>query len=152
MIYLVDTNVILRLLDAAHSHHPPARAAVEGLHKAHQLRVTGQNFIELWNVATRPAENNGLGWTPAKADRVLSTVEQLFPLLPDSPAIYPRWRQLVVEFGVSGVQVHDARLVAAMQIHEVTHILTFNKDDFTRYASAGIVAVDPFSLDGESED
>ncbi len=152
MIYLVDTNVILRLVDAGHIHHAPARAAVEELQKDHQLRATGQNFIEFWNVATRPADKNGLGWQPAKADQVLGTVEQLFPLLPDSPAIYPQWRQLVVEFGVSGVKAHDARLAAAMKVNDVTHILTFNKKDFIRYGKAGIVPVDPVGLYAESEE
>jgi hypothetical protein len=33
----------------------------------------------------------------------------------------------------SGVQVHDARLVAAMLVHEVTYLLTLNKRDFMRY-------------------
>ncbi len=146
MIYLVDTNVILRLVDAEHSHHAPARATVEELQADHRLCATGQNFIEFWNVATRPADKNGLGWVPARADRVMATAEDIFSLLPDSPAIYPQWRQLIVEFGVSGVQVHDARLVAAMRVHNVAHILTFNKADFIRYASIGIVVVDPFSL------
>jgi hypothetical protein len=68
------------------------------------------------------------------------------PLLLDSPAIYQEWRQLVVSFGVSGVQVHDARLVAAMKVNGVTHILTFNTTDFVRYASTGIVAVDPTNV------
>lgn len=49
-------------------------------------------------------------------------------------------------FAVSGVQVHDARLVAAMQAHNITHILTFNTSDFTRYASLGIVPVDPATI------
>ena len=44
---------------------------------------------------------------------------------------------------VSGVQVHDARLVAAMVSHGVRHILTFNTADFNRYAPEGIIAVDP---------
>ena len=146
MIYLVDSNVLLRLVDAGHPHHAPARAAVEELQEDHQLRVTGQNFIEFWNVATRPADKNGLGWVTAKADHVLGILEQLFPLLPDSPAIYAQWRQLVVELGVSGVKAHDARLVAAMKVNNVTHVLTFNHDDFIRYAKTGIVAVDPVSL------
>lgn len=34
----------------------------------------------------------------------------------------PEWRRLVVNYGVSGVQVHDARLVATMLVHDVTHI------------------------------
>jgi predicted nucleic acid-binding protein len=32
-----------------------------------------------------------------------------------------------------GVQVHDARLVAAMKAHGVTRILTINVTDFSRY-------------------
>jgi predicted nucleic acid-binding protein len=48
-----------------------------------------------------------------------------------------------VDYGVSGVQVYDARLAAAMIVHNVTHILTFNTSDFARYAPEGIVAVDP---------
>jgi hypothetical protein len=31
-----------------------------------------------------------------------------------------------------GVQVHDARLVAAMKVHGVTRILTINIRDFSR--------------------
>ena len=97
-------------------------------------------------MATRPADKNGLGLEPADADRLLRLVERLFPVLLDVPAVYPQWRQIVVAFGVSGVQVHDARLVAAMRVHSVTHILTFNVIDFVRYASLGIVAVDPLTL------
>jgi len=38
--------------------------------------------------------------------------------------VYTKWRRLVVSFGVSGIQVHDARIVATMIVHGVTHILT----------------------------
>ena len=144
MIYLVDTNVLLRFADRAHPLHTTIRAAVRKLRASgHRLRATPQNFVEFWNVATRPTERNGFGLVSAKADRLLRFVERLFPLLPDSPAVYTEWRRLVVSFGVSGVQVYDARLVAAMRVHGVTHILTLNTSDFVRYRTGGIVAVDP---------
>jgi predicted nucleic acid-binding protein len=147
MRYLVDTNVLLRFVDGAHALHAITRHAVRTLRASGAtLYVTAQNFIEFWNVATRPAAANGLGLAPADADRLLRLVERLFPLLPDSPAVYPEWRRLVVAFVVSGVQVHDARLVAAMQAAGVTHILTFNTVDFARYATAGIFAVDPATV------
>ncbi len=147
MIYLVDTNVLLRFADRSHPCYPHVRAAVRTLRaEGHRLRATSQNCVEFWNVATRPADRNGLRLEPADADRLLRLVERLFPVLPDVPAVYPQWRQLVVAFGVSGVQVHDARLVAAMTVHGVSHILTFNVADFVRYATLGIVAVDPFTL------
>lgn len=53
-------------------------------------------------------------------------------------------RRLVIAHSVSGVQVHDARLAAAMKIHAVTHLLTLNPADFTRYPH--ITLVHPGSL------
>ncbi len=45
-----------------------------------------------------------------------------------------------------GVQVHDARLIAAMKVASVTHILTFNTIDFSRYGPEGIIAIHPASI------
>ncbi len=147
MIYLIDTNVLLRFSDRTDPRYPIVRDAVRKLvADGHGLRATAQNFTEFWNAATRPAERNGFGMTPEKTDGLLRIVEKVFSLLPDSPAIYPEWRRLVVTFKVSGVQVHDARLVAAMNHHKVKNILTFNTSDFTRYASEGIVSIDPASV------
>lgn len=144
MDYLVDTNVLLRFALRSDARHGVVRAAVRELrHRGDRLRVTTQNFVEFWNAATRPAARNGFGLSPAEADRRLRLLERVFFLLPDMPAVYGQWRRLVVTFSVSGVQVHDARLVAAMRANAVTHILTFNTSDFARYAPEGIVAVDP---------
>jgi predicted nucleic acid-binding protein len=49
-----------------------------------------------------------------------------------------------VTHGVSGKKAHDARLVAAMTVNGITHILTFNADDFTRYT--GITVLHPSKL------
>jgi predicted nucleic acid-binding protein len=103
--------------------------------------VTGQNIIEFWNAATRPVNRNGFGLTVAQADQAAAQLETYFPFASDSGAVYSEWRQLVVLVGVSGVQVHDARLVAVMRVHGLTHILTFNTVDFTRYP--GITVVHP---------
>jgi predicted nucleic acid-binding protein len=71
-------------------------------------------------------------------------VERIATLLPDSPDAYPRWKDLIVTHGVRGVQVHDAKLVALMTLHGVTHILTLNPKDFARYSA--ISAVTPEEL------
>jgi hypothetical protein len=57
-------------------------------------------------------------------------------LLPDSLAVHAAWRKLFVTHGVSGVQVHDARLAAAMRVHGVKRTLTFNDRDFARCDSS----------------
>ena len=147
MVYLVDTNVLLRFADQNHSFHANIRSAVRTLRaNGHSLCCAPQNFVEFWNVATRPIDRNGFGLTPEKADRLLRLTERLFPLLPDSPAVYREWRRLVVSFRVSGIQVHDARIVAAMLVHGVTHILTLNTIDFVWYETRGIVVVNPTTV------
>ena len=147
MIYLADTNVLLRF-----SRHEDPRYQIvqDAMHKleaeGHQLQTTLQNFSEFWNVSTRPTDQNGFGNTLLETNRLLSRLEEFFSLLPDSPEVYPIWRRLVVDYDVSGVQVHDARLAASMIVHNVKHILTFNGTDFERYKSEGIVAVDPATV------
>lgn len=147
MIYLVDTNILLRF---SRREDPGYQIAREAVHKlkagGHQLQTTLQNFTEFWNVSTRSANQNGFGRTPVETDELLQDLEHSFPLLLDSPDVYPEWRRLVVDYDVSGVQVHDARLVATMLANNVRHILTFNTQDFIRYNPEGIVPVNPTTV------
>ncbi len=144
MIYLVDTNVLLRFLHTTDPYYPIVQSAVDKLRANNdELKATSQNFAEFWNVSTRPLNKNGFDLGISEANQLLQTAEEDFPLLPDSPSTYDEWRRLVVTYGVSGIQVHDARLVATMIVHGVTRIMTFDIDDFTRYKPEGIVAVNP---------
>jgi predicted nucleic acid-binding protein len=147
MSYLVDTNILLRLCDRHHPLHATIRTAIRSLRsKGNKLQVAPQNCIEFRNVATRPSDRNGFGLTSDKVDGLLRLIERLFPIVPDVPVVYLEWRQLTTDFKVMGIQVHDARLVATMKVYGITHILTLNTVDFKRYASAGIVAVNPADL------
>ena len=113
MAYLLDTNILLRILSGDNAH-PPSVEAVDRLkERGERLHFAPQNAAEFWNTATRPKNKNGFGLSPDEAETYLTEAEVLFDVLPDVPPIYPRWRRLVREAGVSGVQVHDARLVHA---------------------------------------
>jgi predicted nucleic acid-binding protein len=130
----VDTNVLLRLLEPQHAHHRDAvYAAGRLIESGEAVHVTPQNIAEFWAAATRPVARNGLGLTSATAAAEIDRIERLFALLPDEPAIYAVWKRLVATHGVIGSQVYDARLVAAMMVHGVGRILTFNAGDFARY-------------------
>jgi len=135
--------VLLRLADPYSDLFPVAQRVVKHLHAAeHTLWISTQNCIEFWNVATRPTEKNGFGLTSSAANDLLAVMERMFPLLPDH-SFFAVWRDLVTNLSVSGVQVHDASLVARMLAHGISHILTFDSTDFQRYAVRGIVAIDP---------
>lgn len=142
MSVLVDTNVLLRSVQPSHPMHDPAVRTVAALIRSGEtVVITPQIVAEFWNVTTRPIERNGLGWSHSHAlDEVIS-IEGFFSLLIESTEVYNEWKRLLVAYGVTGVQAHDARLVAAMIVHGVGRILTFNVQDFMRYKE--IEAIQP---------
>ena len=146
MLTLLDSNVLLRAAEPSHAQHGIAVAALRALRKAgYDPCVVPQVLYEFWVVATRPIEQNGLGMSAAEAESEVTRLgPPLFRLFRDERAIYDRWRQLVVPLNITGKNAHDARLVAAMQRHGLTHLLTFNVGDFRRYP--GIQVVQPQSI------
>jgi predicted nucleic acid-binding protein len=138
-----------RIFFCAASSHPPAQFP-SNLPRLEALAATGRGVFllselaEFWSFATRPAEVNGLGFSYEEALREVAEIENLLALLPDIPAIYPVWKQLVADHRVQGVKVHDARLVAVRMVYSIEGILTFNFADFKRYGN--IRAHHPASL------
>lgn len=92
-------------------------------------------------VCTRPTTVNGLGKTAAEAMAELVSLKTLFSRLDEPRSIYDVWEQLVTRTPVVGKNAHDARLVAAMKVHGLTHLLTFNTQDFRPYPDITVVAL-----------
>ena len=141
MNILLDTNILARMAQPGHSHHQAALDATDALGLRGDVPcLVPQVLYEFWVVATRPLDVNGLGWTPDAAREEVTSLLAQFPLLEDTPAIFPHWLNLVSR-GISGKRVHDVRLQAVMLAHEITHLLTFNIGDFP--AVEGITVVHP---------
>jgi len=51
-------------------------------------------------------------------------------------------QEFVVRNAVHGKLAHDTRMVAAMQRHGLTSLLTFNKSDFSRFAGIHVLSPD----------
>ena len=66
-------------------------------------------------------------------------IERDLDFLPDSQKVHERWRALLIEHQISGVQVHDARLVASMYVHGVDMLLTGNVRDFRRFHGLNVL-------------
>jgi predicted nucleic acid-binding protein len=143
MQYLVDTGIWLRLFDRTDPQQATIRDALRALRSSgHALATCPQNIAEFWNVSTRPASaRGGYGKSVPTTERRVQFIERASTILPESPAAYRQWRQLLSAFNVQGVAVHDARLVAMMRIAGITHILTLNTADFARYSA--LTAVTP---------
>src|SRR4051812_2198474 len=123
MNLLIDTNVLVRLEDSLDPRHAEAMTAIERLKNAgHECQIVPQVLYEFWSVATRPLENNGLGLDPAKCEDAIRGWMTFFRLRLDERGIFRLWANLVAVNQVRGKVAHDARLVAAMQRHGLTHL------------------------------
>jgi len=146
MTYLVDSNILIRLVHRSDPMHVDAQNAYRILRQqGEKLCIVPQNLIEFWTVATRPTSVHGLGLTIEETSHEVSLLKSLFSLQPDSPAIFSEWEKLVVRYQVMGKQTHDTRLVAAMIAHQISHLLTFNTKDFNRFIEITTIAPQSFS-------
>ena len=133
---LVDTSVLVRTLQP---HHHVFRDRAIGLPKRAGTHIVAQNLMR-WTGTGHPEKTarmtgEGLEWKRSR---------DVF--LPETPAIYPAWETLVTQHQVMGKPAHDARLVAAMQAHGLTAILTFDRTGFSGYP--GIEVIHPDEMRG----
>ena len=102
--------------------------------------VVPQIIYEYWVVCTRPVGSpNGLGMTTTDTADQMRRLQQLFPVYRDERAIFSCWEKLVTLHDVKGKNAHDARLVATMLRHRLTHILTFNDSHFKRFTEIAVL-------------
>lgn len=142
MKVLLDTNLLTRLVNPANSEmHDLAENAIVALSQAgHIPCLLPQMIYEFWSVATRPTDANGLGMSHVEAREEVDAILQRFPLLQDERAVFHRWLDLVTENRVSGKTTHDARIVAAMLRHGLTHLVTFNTKHFARFREVAAIS------------
>ena len=148
MRYLIDTGILLRLIDKQDPRHVIVHTAFETLgNRNDDLYITSQNIAELWNVATRPIANNGLNLTPAAITQAFQqAIEPFCTIVTEQNTLPNEFRRLLLQYSVVGKQVHDARIVAMMLVWQIENMLTLNDRDFRRYEPEGINIVTPDSI------
>jgi predicted nucleic acid-binding protein len=147
MSTLIDTGVLLRAFDANSPHYRPIRQALRKLlDDGEPLTVTVQNMAEFWNVGTRPLEHNGQGLSAVRIKRRVAIVERFCEVVAEDAVSYEHWKRMIESLGVTGVKVHDARLISVMLRSGVKRIFTLNEADFRRYVGEGIEVVTPDAI------
>jgi predicted nucleic acid-binding protein len=140
--YAVDTNVLLRLSNRNQPEHSLIATAMRRLvARDVEFCFTPQNLGEFWNASTRPPERNGFGLSIQETEARVQSIERTMTILSEDERVYRVWRRLLLSHDVRGVQVHDAHLAASLEVHGVTHLLTFNGMDFKRFSS--LISVHP---------
>ena len=137
---LLDSNILFRMGKRNDPHHQLIGSALHAIvGRGVPLCFTSQTLGEFWNASTRPLDKNGFGLSLTETDRLARVIERDFDFLPDGQAVHDRWRRLLVEHEVKGVQVHDARLAASMYVHGIPQLLTINVRDFARFRGLSVL-------------
>lgn len=145
MKVLVDTNILLRAAQRTHLLSADAiQATNELVNRGEELICVPQVCYEFWVVATRPETANGLGLSSSAADTELQKLQQSMTFLNDTSFLFGQWHTLVKQHAILGKKAHDARLVAAMKTHLITHLLTLNAQDFQGFP--GITVLTPTDI------
>ena len=145
---LVDTGILLRGFARTDPQYRDIRRALFKLRRQGQEFLAAfQNIAEFMNVSTRPTSaRGGYGLSIEMTNQRVQFIETTCRVVTENPSSYARWRELVARYQVSGVSVHDARLIAVMLVHGAQRLFTLNERDFRRYEPEGIVIVTPQSL------
>lgn len=145
MLYLVDTSVLVRSVHRGDPRRHIARNAVRTLRgDGHRLCILPQNVAEFWAVCTRPASSNGLGYSADRTRRYIASLEPMFEFFYETAEVYQEWRRLLDKRDIPGRQIHDARLAAAITVHGLDQVLTFDTTHFSRFRAISVV--DPASV------
>jgi predicted nucleic acid-binding protein len=136
MRYLLDSGILLRIVNRTDQRHDQTRLAVRILKEmGHSTVTSAQNIAEFWNVCTRPAAaRGGLGLTHEVAAFRLRLIERITSVLLEPRDTYSHWKAIVLTLRVQGVQVHDARIAALCSALNISKLLTWNSADFRRYS------------------
>ncbi len=130
----VDTNI---LVYASLPASPFYQQAVDRLavfdNQGFELWISRQILREFLATLTRP----GSATTPVSITSLVRDVRYFvsrFRLAEDGMSSTERLLALIQQVAVGGKQIHDANIVATMQAHGITQLLTHNVGDFARYA------------------
>ena len=93
------------------------------------------------------AARGGYGRSIERTLRWISAFDRILRILPETPATFARWREIVSNYRVIGVQVHDANLLAVAEVYGAGALVTLNPRDFARYSILPILTPSQLTSD-----
>lgn len=132
---LIDTNVLVRANIVTAPAHAQARNALERLWAAGvDLWVSRQILREYIAVVSRP-QTFAQPLSPTIIIDRVRFFQTHFRVADEGPPVTDRLLSLLKAVPIGGRQVHDANLVATMQVYGISQLLTYNPADFDRFTA-----------------
>lgn len=145
---MVDTNVVVYSTVASSPWHQESRQLLDTLLRSGvELCITPQIVREYLVVLTRGDVFEEY-FAPEDAMKELESILPSFTLVEEKQETLKHLCHLIQRYGVRGKAIHDANIVAAMLTHGVTHLVTYNSQDFHRFREITIEPIPGGKGDG----
>ena len=137
----VDANVLVYASVLSAPLHQAAAQVVGGLFATgDEVWISRQVLREYLATLTRP-QTFVKPQPVTTLGRAVRAFERRFRVAEDTAGVTERLLDLMSQVEVGGKRVHDANIVATMQVHGIGRLLTHNTTDFRRFA--GLITVVP---------
>jgi predicted nucleic acid-binding protein len=115
-------------------HEQVKKAIAVLLTNQNSLWISRQVLREFCSVLTRP-QTFPIPPNPAEVVGRARILAELFQVVDETQQVTDKLFTLLETVPLGGKQVHDANIVAAMQVSGIQHLFTLNPVDFTRFSS-----------------
>lgn len=130
----LDTNVLVYASTIRAPLHRAAQQAIQQLDDSgKEIWISRQILREYLATLSRPQTFTN----PLSTETLIADIHQFqsrFQIAEDNPQVTERLLALMAEVAVGGRQVHDANIVATMQVYNIKELLTHNTADFDRFS------------------
>lgn len=131
----LDTNVLIRLHVATAEQHADVYQAVERLLEAQaEIWISRQVMREYAAVLTRHQPYTASPVAPIDVANQIRLFETYYRIAEDNAHVTAALCTLLETIPIGGKQVHDANIVATMQVYGINRLFTLNSVDFTRFS------------------
>ena len=129
----VDTNVLIYATEATSPFHEAATQKLFALWKAGDELWSSRQVLREFLVVRSRGQDFARPVPMPDLLTKLQEIENNFLVADDTAAVTAALRRLLATVEASGKQIHDANIVATMQVHRITQLLTHNVEDFMRF-------------------
>jgi len=138
----LDTNILVYAANEDSPYHTKASGVIQSINSGKLAAcVSCQVLAEFYATVTNPKKVR-LPLTPEQAfEAIEGYLESDIPKLHPNAATFRLTLELAKRYGVTGLDIFDAQIVATMVQHKIRTLFTANEEDFTRFVE--IEAVNP---------
>ncbi|MCB9455245.1 MAG: type II toxin-antitoxin system VapC family toxin [Anaerolineaceae bacterium] len=130
----VDTNILLRAVLPEMPQHVQIDALLKHtLREGTELWISGQVIREFIVQTTHPRTLNE-PLTVTQIVREVEAMKSLFRIADETTTVRDKLLELLQTHPTGGKQVHDANIVATMQVYGINILFTLNVADFKRFS------------------